>query len=137
MTFWLGGSLAFLVLQISEGDMGLLTGPFRTGIFFLLISALLHIFAFVAGGFSVDALSLIPVGILFVGLAMGLARGWRWLAHLVFLGLIIGGIIAITYVWSNSTVPSWWYTAIIVTDWLAAAALFGALWRSPDTAYQA
>lgn len=112
--------------------MGLLTGPFRTGIFFLLISAALHLLAFIVGGFSSDALTLFPFGILFIGLAMGLARGWRWLAHLVFLGLIIGGIIAITFVWSPSTVPSWWYTAIIIADWLAAAALFAALWRSPE-----
>ncbi len=105
-------------------------GPYRIGALFVLVSALLHFLAPVLGGFDVRALSLMPVGALYLVVVYGLLRGWRWLAYLAFLGLFVGGIMAMAYVWTPHPVPSWMFIAIIAADWCAALALFAALWRS-------
>jgi|GEM_PF-1539759 len=105
-------------------------GPYRIGGLLLLLSAALHIFAFVVGGFSNDALRLIPVGLVYALVAYGLFCGWRWLAYIAFVMMMIGGIAALSTIWSPSTIPVWWTILIIAADWLGAAALFGALWRS-------
>lgn len=109
--------------------MSLLNGPYRFGTAFILISAALHIFAFVVGGFAPEALVLIPIGLVYVVLAYGLSRGWRWLAYIAFLLMMIGGTFALAQLWTPSPVPQWWTLAIIAADWLAALALFVALWR--------
>ena len=111
--------------------MNPIQGPIRWGSIFLLMSAALHLLAWLPGGFTADALQLIPFGVLYVILAVGLAFRWRWLDYIVFLGVIIGGIGALSYVWSASSVPAWWYLGIIAANWLCAACLFAALWRSP------
>ncbi len=108
-------------------------GPYRSGAFFILVSALLNIFAFVAGGFTSDALMLLPVGFFYIAVGYGLLRGWRWLAYVTFFLVMIGGILALAAIWSASAVPGWWYALIVVSDWLSAAALFPALWRAAPT----
>ncbi|MGR3343828.1 MAG: hypothetical protein ACU0DI_11480 [Paracoccaceae bacterium] len=105
-------------------------GPYRNGALFILISALLNIFAFVVGGFTSNALMLLPVGFFYTAIGYGLLRGWRWLAYVTFFLVMIGGILALAAIWSASTVPGWWYALIVGSDWLSAAALFPALWRA-------
>ena len=109
--------------------MSLWNGPYRFGALFILISAALHLLAFVAGGFSAEALQLIPIGLAYVAIAFGLARSRRWVAYVAFLVMMIGGTVALSYLWTAWAVPQWWTIAIIMADWLAAAALFVALWR--------
>lgn len=109
--------------------MSLLTGPYRFGAALITVSATLHVFAFLAGGLSADALRLIPVGLVYALLAYALTRRWRWLAHVAFVAMMIGGTVALGSLWAPSPVPQWWTIAIIAADWLAALALFVALWR--------
>ena len=108
-------------------------GPYRVGAFFLLISAALHILAPLVGGFSSPVPIFVGVGLVYVVIALGRYRGWRWLAYIAFLVMMIGGIIALSALWSPSAIPSWWTVLIIAADWLGAAALFAALWRAAPT----
>lgn len=101
---------------------------------FLLASAFLHIFTFLVGGFSGEALGLIVPGLIFLVVAYGLSRGLRWLAYIAFFGVAIGAIVVIAQIWPPGPVPGWWYTLIVVADILCVAALFVALWRPPERA---
>ena len=65
--------------------MMLLQGPFRTANIAVILSALLHIVAPVAGGFEASTFGMVPVGLFYLALAYGLSRGWRGLAYLTFL----------------------------------------------------
>lgn len=109
--------------------MSVLTGPYRFGAALIAVSAALHVFAFLVGGFSADALRLIPVGLIYALLAYGLTRGWRWLAYVAFIAMMVGGTLALGSLWTPSPVPQAWTIAIIGADWLAALALFVSLWR--------
>ncbi len=95
---------------------------------FLFASAVLHVAAPVVGGFTTEALLLIPFGLVFGLAALGLLRGMRWLAWLTFLATLAGGIVALGYAMSVTSVPDWWYLAIVAADWLTAAMLLVHLW---------
>ncbi len=101
----------------------------RLAAVFVFLSAALHIGAPVVGGFTSQALMLIPYGILFALIGLGLLRGMRWLAWITFFGTLIGGIAALNGMMGLSAVPGWWYALIMTTDWLAAAILLIHLWR--------
>jgi len=108
-------------------------GSFRTAILFFAISALLHVAASIISGFSSAGLQLLAAVPVLLIMIWGLSREWRWFAYLCFLVAAILGIIAMSFVWSENAVQSWVYLGIMIADWLAAAALFLALWRSrPD-----
>lgn len=109
----------------------LINGPFRWGILLLLLSGTLHAFAFTVGGLTQPALILIPIAGFYGLLAAGLARGWRWLGHVAFLCMLIGGVGALSNVWGDGPVPGWWYGAIAAVDALAALCFLVALWRGP------
>jgi disulfide bond formation protein DsbB len=112
--------------------MPTLSGPYGSGAFFILISAVLHLIACVFSGFSTEALILIPVGLIYLAISAGLTRGMRWLAYIAFFIMAIGGIYLLAGLWSASTIPLWIRLGIIASDWIAAAALFVALWRAPE-----
>ena len=103
-------------------------GPFRVAVLFVLISAILHIAAVAVGGLSQEALSLLPFGVLYLLFALGLARGMRWLAYVVFLVVGIGGSVALASMLAPVAIPAWWRAAIMVADWIAVLALLVALW---------
>ena len=105
--------------------------PFRGAIFFALASAVLHLFAFIPGGFASAAFMMIPFGIVYFLIAAGLGRGWRWFGYIAFLIFAIGGVVAMGFVWADHPVPGWWFLLIMAADWLAAGALFLALWQDP------
>ena len=105
-------------------------GPYRIGAIFFLISGLLHVLAFLVGGFSSDATRLIPIGVIYGLIAFGLFQGWRWLAYAAFLIALIGSIAALAFSLGTGAVPTWWWIAILIADVLAAIGLFGALWRA-------
>ena len=92
---------------------------FSTAAFLMLINALLHLLAFVPGGFSASAWQLMPVGPLYLALAYGLWRQWRWV---LFVQLIIAclGAAAAFLLWPSSALPNTWMLAIIIIDVLVA-----------------
>lgn len=108
-----------------------LDGFFRTAILCLALSAGLHVLAAVLSGFHQDGILLAATLPVFLGMIWGLARGWRWFAYVCFFIAAIGGIVALSFIWSPNPVPSWCYVGILIADWLAAAALFLGLWRAP------
>ncbi len=112
----------------------LLQGPYQWAIPFLLLSAALHIVAPLISGFVVEALVLALVGVVYGICAFGLSRGMRWLAHVMYLVLFLGGIFALGNIWSVGPVPGWIYLGIVIANALAVLALFGALWRAPPAA---
>ena len=107
-----------------------LEGPFRAAILFLGLSAVLHSLAPFLSGFHPDGIALAMTLPVFVVMLWGLSQDWRWFAYLCFFIAAIGGIVALSFIWSTNPVPSLIYIAILIADWLAAAALFRALWRS-------
>ena len=108
--------------------------PYRTGALLVLLSAAFHLIAPLISLGARDGLMLLPVGIVYVAFAWGLMRGWRWLAYVTFLIMLIGISAAMTGIWSISPVPSWIYIGIALANICAALALFVALWRPSPTA---
>lgn len=95
---------------------------------FLFLSAALHVAAPAVGGFTSEAMLLVPLGTFWGLVGLGLLRGMRWLAWLTFLGTLAGGIVALGYALSVTSVPDWWCFAIMAADWLTAAMLLVHLW---------
>ncbi|WP_420860539.1 hypothetical protein [Algirhabdus cladophorae] len=106
---------------------------FLTAGVLMLINAGLHILAPLVSGFGSDALMLIPVGVLYGLFGWGLMRGWRWLAYIVFLICLIGGVYAYMIA-SATSVPAWWMGLIVAADVLVIVTLFLLLWRRPTPA---
>ena len=98
-------------------------------VIFVLVSAALHVIAPLLSGFSSEGLFLVPFGLLYGLIAMGLMRNMRWLAWVTFFILMFGGIFAMASAMSAITVPSWIYSFIAAADWAGAACLFGYLWN--------
>ena len=95
----------------------------------MALSGLLHIFAFVVAGFTAFSGLMLGIGIAYCLAAIGLRRQWRWLAWLAFLVMLAGAVGA--YVISGDAgLKGWWFLAIAIVDAVAAAILFGALWKS-------
>lgn len=109
-------------------------GPFRIGALFVALSGIVHILALLVSGFASESFVLVPVGVFYIALAYGLLQGWRWLAYLVFVLMMIGSVLAISSAWTTPNVPTWVHLSIFVLDWLAVLALFVALWRSRPVA---
>ncbi len=104
----------------------------RWGANFTALSAGFHLLAFPVSGFSADALILLPFALVYAGFAYGLFRGWRWLAYVVFIVLLVGISLAIAGIWANGVVPGWIYMGIAGANMLSVTALFIALWKQPD-----
>ena len=102
----------------------------------VLVSAFLHIVVIIVsgGGFIVPMLAG-AVGWFLIG--AGLQRGWRWLAHIAFLGAMFGGVVAMGYAMGKT---AWWHTRSGALFWQIGLPLFccssrcGAvpLCRTPD-----
>ena len=92
------------------------------------LSGLLHIVAPFVSGFSSEGLTLVPFGLAWLLIALGLLRGMRWLAWVAFFAAISLGIVAMSSAFGFSDVPGWLYGTIAVADGLAAVTLFGHLW---------
>jgi uncharacterized membrane protein (DUF2068 family) len=108
-------------------------GAMRWAANFTALSAGLHVLAVIMGGFGAAAGPLLAVGVIYGGFAYGLLRGWRWLAYIAFVVLLIGTSFAVSNIWALGDVPGWIYAGIACANLLAVLALFGALWRSPET----
>ena len=104
----------------------------RWGAYFTALSAGLHLLALPLSRFSADALILLPFALVYAGFAYGLFRGWRWLAYVVFIVLLVGISLAIARIWANGDVPRWIYMGIAGANILSVTTLFVALWKQPD-----
>jgi hypothetical protein len=99
---------------------------------FVALSAGLHILAALISGFSSETMRLLPVVVVFAGFAFGLLQGWRWLAYIVFIVLLIEASFAISNFWANGDVPGWVYVGIAVANFASVVALFAELWMAPN-----
>jgi hypothetical protein len=104
----------------------------RWGAYFTALSAGLHLLALPVSRFSADALILLPFALVYAGFAYGLFRGWRWVAYVVFIVLLVGISLAIARIWANGDVPRWIYMGIAGANILSVTTLFVALWKQPD-----
>jgi hypothetical protein len=104
----------------------------RWGAYFTALSAGIHLLALPVSRFSADALILLPFALVYAGFAYGLFRGWRWLAYVVFIVLLVGISLAIARIWANGDVPRWIYMGIAGANILSVTTLFVALWKQPD-----
>lgn len=109
-------------------------GAMRWAANFVGLSAFLHLLALVVGGFSAEALQLLPFAIIYGGFAYGLLQGWRWLAYIAFITLLLGTSLAIVGIWALGDVPGWLYAGIAVANLLSVTALLIALWNAPKAA---
>ena len=108
------------------------TGALRWGANFTAVTAGLHFLSLIVGGLNTEAFGLVLFGVFYAGFAYGLMLGWRWLAYVGFIVLLIGTSLAASNIWAFGTVPGWLYAAIAVANLLAIAALFAALWKTPN-----
>ncbi|MBT0958063.1 hypothetical protein IV417_11755 [Alphaproteobacteria bacterium KMM 3653] len=103
-------------------------GPYRAGAFFVALSGVLHLLSPILGGFGPQMLGLAAIGVLYLLFGFGLMQGWRWLAYLLFLWMLVGVSVSIALIW-NGALPAWLPTGFAMADGAAALALFLALWR--------
>ena len=103
---------------------------YRTAVFAIAASAILHLLAPLFGGFSGLPLFLFVAGLAYAILAFGLSRFWRLVAWLAFIVLLGGFNIALAYSFNGNSVPAILFAAIAIADGIALLALFGILWRS-------
>ena len=104
---------------------------------FLLISALLHIAAVLASGFSAGATALLVTAVLYLCLYMGLMRGMRWVAWITFLLMFVGMSVALSGAMTPGGPPGWAMWGIFAADLLVTLTLLGALWLDRDEAEEA
>ena len=104
--------------------------PFNNAVLLIAVSIVLHlvVIAVSGGGFLVQMLG---AAIVWGLVAAGLARGWRWLAYIAFLLALVGGIVAMSYGNATFGLTALAFYGIMAADWLAALALFIAIWRDP------
>lgn len=107
-------------------------GAMRWAANFVGISAGLHVLALFVGGFSAEAVQLLPFAVVYAGFAYGLLQGWRWLAYVAFIVLLIGTSLAIVGIWALGDVPGWIYASIVAANLLSVVVLFAALWKAPE-----
>ncbi len=110
--------------------MAYFSGPYRIGAIFVMLSAALHLLAFLVGGVNPLTLALTGIGLVYVMIMAGLAAGRRGIAWLAFLVMGFGGSFALAQLWTVNAMPNWWWMLNVAADWLAAAGLFMPLWRN-------
>ena len=105
-------------------------GPYSRPALLLLVSAVLHLLVIVLslGGY---VLPMLVGAVVWVVIAAGLQRNWRWLAYLAFLLAIIGGIVAMSNGMATSGIVAIAFWSMMALDWVAAAFLFLLIWRDP------
>jgi len=104
------------------------SAPMRSAGLFLALSGVLHLVAPVFAGFAPGSLVLLAIGVIYLLLAAGINRGWRGLAYIVFVVLLVGANVAFAMV-GGGLLPDYLWYAIIAADLVALVSLFVALWR--------
>ncbi|MEZ5812944.1 MAG: hypothetical protein R3D45_16160 [Rhizobiaceae bacterium] len=98
----------------------------------VFLSGLLHLPVFVADGMTAFAGAMAVTGLIYIAIAAGLRRGWRWLSWIAFLVMTFGAVAAYILAGSDASLHRWLFLAIAVVDVLAAIVLFGSLWRARE-----
>lgn len=104
------------------------TQRYRIAALPLVLSAALHLAGALLSGFVAEGLVLLPVVALYGVLAALLWRGYRSVAWIVFLCMLIGAVGAWIASGGVNLVPTWIYYAIALADVACAAMLFVKLW---------
>lgn len=106
------------------------SSPFSNAVLLIAVSVVLHlvVIAVSGGGFVGPMLA---GALIWAVVAVGLNRGWRWLAYIAFLLALVGGMVAMANAQSTFGLTSLTFWGIVAMDWLAAVALFVAIWRDP------
>lgn len=104
-----------------------LASPQRIGALFIALSGVLHI---LSGVFAGAGPALIVIGVLYLLMAEGLRRGWRWLAYIGFVMTLFGSVLAYATIGSDVLLPDPYSLLIMLADFGCAVALFIALWPS-------
>lgn len=104
-------------------------GPYHNGAAFTGLSAVLHLIAPVFSNGTPPATILVLLGLGYAALSYGLFQGWRWLAYLAFVAMMVGGLFDLAHVWGDTTGPNWLFVAAFCVNWGAVIALFVALWK--------
>lgn len=107
--------------------MSALASPQRIGAVFLALSGILHILPGVLAG---AGLALIVVGVVYLLMAEGLRRGWRWLAYIAFFMTLFGAVLAYSTIGSDLLLPDPYSLPVMLADLGCAVSLFIALWPS-------
>jgi len=100
----------------------------------VMLGALLHLFAFVPNGLNAGAGIMIGIGVIYLLLAIGLRRNYRWVAWLAFLAMTFGAVAAYIISGDGTAMHNAWYLTIATVDLVAAILLFVCLWRSVSPA---
>lgn len=96
----------------------------------VFLSGLLHLPVFAVDGMTGFAGAMAVIGLVYIAIAAGLRRGWRWLSWIAFLAMAFGAVAAYIAAGTDASLHRWLFLAIAIIDLLAAIILFGALWRS-------
>lgn len=108
-----------------------ISGAQRAGGLLVSLSGILHLIAPAIGGVTGFALGLLAIGVVYIAMGALITRGWRSLAYPAFLCALFGGIAAMAISFGGmGGIPAWWGLSVWIIDWIAAAALFVALWVS-------
>ncbi len=83
-------------------------------------------------GFNMTAYQMVFLGLLGLVTAFGLFKGWRWLAYMAFLPVLVVVTLAMARSFDVIGLASGWYMGIAVFDLLTGITLFMALWRAPE-----
>ena len=92
---------------------------FSTAAVLLVVNALLHLLAFVPGGFKLGSLQFLLAGLLYLALAFGLWQQWRWVLVVQLIVGCLGGAL-IMLLWPASILPNAWILSIIILDGFVA-----------------
>lgn len=103
-------------------------GTYKLAGFFMAVSAVLHLFAVLVSGFSSDAMTFVPIGVVYGFLAWGVSRGSRALSYLTFLITLFGMSVAMGGMGALD-IPYYWLAMIALADFLVAVNLFVRLWQ--------
>jgi hypothetical protein len=118
-----------------ELGMGRFNGPLGLASLYITISGICHFLAALLSGFAAEGLMLVPFGLVYILLGMGMRQGIRWVPWVSFVMMLVFGSAALTMAYDpTSAVPSWITFAIVAFDWVTAFFLLVHLWRDPPAA---
>ncbi|MEL6607289.1 MAG: hypothetical protein AAFO93_00125 [Pseudomonadota bacterium] len=75
-----------------------------------------------------DAVGVLPPLVVSGLLALGLLRGWRWVAYLAFALVLFAAVMTAATLGARGPVPGWFMWVYLVGLLIAAVALFRSLW---------
>ncbi len=82
-------------------------------------------------GFNTIAYQMVVLGVLGLITGAGLLKGWRWLAYLAYIPVMVVAILAMARSFDVAGLASVWYWGIALLDLLTMLALWVALWKNP------